>query len=209
MKITKLLLSTVLLVSSTVIFESCLWATPRNVQNRQIQKDGLVSSSTQDKNLDSKTGGNSNLEEPKRTARPNNLETSTNTVKKIKRESTDRRNIPQDSLVKLLDSIAWNETIHQFEGGVPTGPPATFRFIFTNYSNHPIKVKAVEAACSCTATDFSRSEIQQGDTGWIQTAYKTENTFGFFKKYVDVFFEGSPNKHRLYLTGSVDPYKKL
>ena len=209
MKITKLLLSTVLLVSSTVIFESCLWATPRNTKNSQIQKVGLVTSSTQDKNLVSHSEVNSNPEEPKRTARPNNLETSTNTVKKIKLESTDRRNIPQDSLVKLLDSIAWNETIHQFEGGVPTGPPATFRFIFTNYSNHPIKVKAVEAACSCTATDFSRSEIQQGDTGWIQTAYKTENTFGFFKKYVDVFFEGSPNKHRLYLTGSVDPYKKL
>lgn len=115
--------------------------------------------------------------------------------------------IPKDSLAKLLDSIAWNETIHTFEGGVPTGPPASYKFIFTNYSNHPIKVKGVEAACSCTATDFSRTSILPGDTGWIQTAYKTENTFGYFKKYVDVFFEGSPNKHRLYLTGSVDPYK--
>lgn len=208
MKITKLLLSTLLLASSTLFLESCLWATPRNTKNSQFQNVALATSSRQDKNLVSHTEVNSNPEEPKRTVRPNNLETSTNTVKKNKLESTDRRNIPNDSLVKLLDSIAWNETIHQFEGGVPTGPPATFRFIFTNYSNHPIKVKGVEAACSCTATDFSRSDIQHGDTGWIQTAYKTENTFGYFKKYVDVFFEGSPNKHRLYLTGSVDPYKK-
>ena len=116
--------------------------------------------------------------------------------------------ITQDSLVKLLDSIAWNETTHSFEGEVPTGPPATFKFIFTNYSNHPIKVKGVDAACSCTATDFTRNEIPPGSSGWIQAAYKTENTFGYFKKYVDVTFEGSPNKHRLYLTGSVDPYKK-
>lgn len=116
--------------------------------------------------------------------------------------------ITQDSLVKLLDSIAWNETTHTFEGGVPTGPPATFKFIFTNYSNHPIKIKGVDAACSCTATDFTRNEIPPGSSGWIQAAYKTENTFGYFKKYVDVTFEGSPNKHRLYLTGSVDPYKK-
>ena len=116
--------------------------------------------------------------------------------------------ITQDSLVKLLDSIAWNETTHTFEGGVPTGPPATFKFIFTNYSNHPIKVKGVDAACSCTATDFTRNEIPPGSSGWIQAAYKTENTFGYFKKYVDVRFEGSPNKHRLYLTGYVDPYKK-
>ncbi len=115
--------------------------------------------------------------------------------------------IEPDSLARLLDSIAWNETIHFFEGGVPTGPPASFKFQFTNYSQHPIKVKGVEAACSCTATDFSRDAIPPGESGWIQAAYKTENTFGFFKKYVDVFFEGSTNKHRLYLTGSVDPYK--
>ncbi len=115
--------------------------------------------------------------------------------------------IEPDSLSRLLDSIAWNETTHFFEGGVPTGPPASFKFQFTNYSLHPIKVKGVEAACSCTATDFSRNEILPGETGWIQAAYKTENTFGFFKKYVDVFFEGSVNKHRLYLTGSVDPYQ--
>lgn len=154
----KLLLPALLIIANSIIFESCLWASPSQ----------------------------------------NNF--------KIK-NSVDIP-IPQDSLVKLLDSIAWNETTHTFEGAVPTGPPATFKFVFTNYSNHPIKVKGVDAACSCTATDFTRNDIPPGSSGWIQAAYKTENTFGYFKKYVDVFFEGSPNKHRLYLTGSVDPYKK-
>lgn len=154
----KLLLPTLLIIANSIIFESCLWASPS--QNNFKSKN-----------------------------------------------SVDLP-IPQDSLVKLLDSIAWNETTHTFEGGVPTGPPATFKFVFTNYSNHPIKVKGVDAACSCTATDFTCNEIPPGSSGWIQAAYKTENTFGYFKKYVDVFFEGSPNKHRLYLTGSVDPYKK-
>ena len=154
----KLLLPTLLIIANSIIFESCLWASPS--QNNFKSKNSV--------------------DIP----------------------------IPQDSLVKLLDSIAWNETTHTFEGGVPTGPPATFKFVFTNYSNHPIKVKGVDAACSCTATDFTRNEIPPGSSGWIQAAYKTENTFGYFKKYVDVFFEGSPNKHRLYLTGSVDPYKK-
>ena len=154
----KLLLPTLLIIANSIIFESCLWASPS--QNNFKSKNSV--------------------DIP----------------------------IPQDSLVKLLDSIAWNETTHTFEGGVPTVPPATFKFVFTNYSNHPIKVKGVDAACSCTATDFTRNEIPPGSSGWIQAAYKTENTFGYFKKYVDVFFEGSPNKHRLYLTGSVDPYKK-
>jgi len=93
--------------------------------------------------------------------------------------------ITQDSLVKLLDSIAWNETTHTFEGGVPTGPPATFKFIFTNYSNHPIKVKGVDAACSCTATDFTRNEIPPGSSGsrifWLDPS-RLQN-----RKYIRLF----------------------
>ena len=137
----------------------------------------------------------------------NHLNSTTLTSKDATAQSLYENPITQDSLIKLLDSVAWNETTHQFEGGVPTGPPAKFKFVFTNYSDHPIKVAKVDAACSCTATDYSKDLIESGKSGWIEAAYKTENTFGYFKKYIDVFFEGKTNKHRLYLTGSVDPYK--
>lgn len=140
-------------------------------------------------------------------AQKSTAQTQLKTGTKTKKQSPDQHWITSDSLAKLSDSIAWNEKTHVFEGGVPSGPPATFKFLFTNYSNKPVTVSKVDAACSCTATDFSKTPIPPGQSGWIQAAYKTENTFGFFKKYVDVYFEGKPNKHRLYLTGSVDPYK--
>lgn len=194
---TKLLLPTLLIMTNSILFESCLWASPQNNQNTTLQS---VTTATTSNTLNTESS-NTPVEVGISTA----SHTPTQNPKVIK--SFAVVHIAKDSLVKLLDSIAWNETTHTFEGGVPTGPPATFKFVFTNYSNHPIKVKGVDAACSCTATDFTRNEIPSGSSGWIQAAYKTENTFGYFKKYVDVFFEGSPNKHRLYLTGSVDPYK--
>jgi hypothetical protein len=196
-------------MANLVFLESCLWAAPHNAQNKQLQNHPIAPVSKPTKNSHSSSEEKTESIPSKNTARQKNLATHQKTANPNQTASINDPNISQDSLAKLLDSIAWNETIHTFEGGVPTGPPATFKFEFTNYSAHPIKVKGVEAACSCTATDFSRKEVPPGSSGWIQTAYKTENTFGFFKKYVDVFFEGSPNKHRLYLTGSVDPYKKL
>lgn len=104
------------------------------------------------------------------------------------------------------DSITWNETVHKFEGSVPTGPPASFKFIFTNHGDRPAKIKSVEAACSCTASEYSREEILPGKTGWVSAAYKTANTFGYFNKHIDVQFEGSDKTYRLYLTGTVNPY---
>lgn len=194
----KLLLPALLIIANSIIFESCLWASPQNSFNNKNQSVTAACTpntvTTESSSTPSKIG----------------ISQDSNNPEASKKGSKNLVGVPitRDSLVKLLDSIAWNETTHTFEGGVPTGPPATFKFVFTNYSNHPIKVKGVDAACSCTATDFTRNEIPPGSSGWIQAAYKTENTFGYFKKYVDVFFEGSPNKHRLYLTGSVDPYKK-
>lgn len=117
----------------------------------------------------------------------------------------DRTIAFNDTNKVILDSIDWNETMHVFPSGVPSGPPATFRFVFRNLSDKAVTIDGVNAACSCTATEFTRTPVAPGDTGWVEAAYKTENTFGYFRKYVDVYFEGSPNKHRLYLRGSVDP----
>jgi hypothetical protein len=205
---TKLLLPILLIIANSIIFESCLWASPKNNDNSKHKTLGVAAKTT---SASGATTPDTIISSSSSTPSKIGISQDSNTPKASSKDSKSLVDLPiitGDSLLKLLDSIAWNETTHTFEGGVPTGPPATFKFVFTNYSNHPIKVKGVDAACSCTATDFTRNEIPPGSSGWIQAAYKTENTFGYFKKYVDVFFEGSPNKHRLYLTGSVDPYKK-
>ncbi len=105
-----------------------------------------------------------------------------------------------------IDSIYWFERIHQF-GDVPSGPPALTKFMFINKGNKPVSISEVQAGCSCTATDYTKGLISPDDTGFVSASYKTANTFGFFRKHVDVFFDHKDKKHHLILTGNVDPMR--
>jgi hypothetical protein len=87
---------------------------------------------------------------------------------------------------------------------VPSGPPANTKYTFVNQTQQTIKIDKVEVGCSCTASDYSKNDIKPNDTGWISASYKTANTFGYFRKHVDVFFTNGKKTH-LILTGTVDP----
>lgn len=101
------------------------------------------------------------------------------------------------------DTIVWNENLHEFNT-VPSGPPAKTKFTFVNHFSEPIKISNLEAGCSCTVTEFSKNEIKPGEAGWVDAAFKTENTFGYFRKHVDVYFSNGKHTH-LILTGNVNP----
>ncbi len=111
-----------------------------------------------------------------------------------------------DGATTNMDSIFWIERIHQF-GDVPSGPPATTKFVFINKGNKPVSISEVQAGCSCTATDYTKGLISPNDTGFVSASYKTANTFGFFRKHIDVFFDHQDKKHHLILTGNVDPMR--
>ena len=102
-----------------------------------------------------------------------------------------------------IDTILWNEHIHDFKM-VPSGPPANTKYTFVNQTQQTIKIDRVEVGCSCTASDYSKNDIKPNDTGWISASYKTANTFGYFRKHVDVFFTNGQKTH-LILSGTVDP----
>ena len=104
------------------------------------------------------------------------------------------------------DTIVWNELIHDFKD-VPTGPEATTKFYFINKTNKPVKITKVNPGCSCTATDFTKNEIAANDTGFINASYKTSNTFGHFRKHIDVYLNNESKGYHLILTGNVDPMK--
>lgn len=106
----------------------------------------------------------------------------------------------------VKDTIVWNELIHDFKD-VPTGPEATTKFYFINKTTKPVKITKVNPGCSCTATDFTKNEIAANDTGFINAAYKTSNTFGHFRKHIDVYLNNESKGYHLILTGNVDPMK--
>ena len=108
-----------------------------------------------------------------------------------------------ESKIVSIDTSLWNEHIHDFKM-VPSGPLATTKYTFVNQTLQTIKIDRVEVGCSCTASDYSKNEIKPNDSGWISASYKTANTFGYFRKHVDVFFTNGQKTH-LILTGTVDP----
>lgn len=108
--------------------------------------------------------------------------------------------------VPIYKQLEWNETLHDFKD-VPSGPPAKTVFTFINNSSIPVKITNLQPGCSCTTTDFSREDIQPNDTGFIEAAYKTSNTFGYFKKYISVYFNNEKERQVLTITGNVDPMK--
>ena len=109
---------------------------------------------------------------------------------------------PEAKIVSI-DTILWNEHVHDFKM-VPSGPPANTKYTFVNQTQQIVKIDRVEVGCSCTASDYSKNDIKPNDTGWISASYKTANTFGYFRKHVDVFFTNGQKTH-LILTGTVDP----
>jgi len=128
------------------------------------------------------------------------------------KEQTAKIEEVKDSVTELATSvpiykqIEWNETLHDFTD-VPSGPPAKTIFKFVNKSSIPVKITNLQPGCSCTTTDFSKGEINPNDTGFIEAAYKTSNTFGFFKKYISVYFNNEKGRQVLTITGNVDPMK--
>ena len=105
------------------------------------------------------------------------------------------------------DTILWNEHVHDFKD-IPSGPPASTRFTFVNFTKSPVTITKLEPGCSCTATEYRKGEIAPNDTGWIVASYKTANTFGYFRKHIDVGFSNGKN-FKLMLMGNVDPMKEI
>ena len=119
------------------------------------------------------------------------------------KKATIASNIEPTPMAVQIDTILWNEHQHNFKD-VPSGPPAVTKFYFINKTKEPVTITKVEAGCSCTASDYTKVPIKVNDTAWITASYKTSNTFGMFKKHLDVGLSNGKNFH-LILTGNVDP----
>jgi len=112
-------------------------------------------------------------------------------------------NIEPSAVAVQIDTILWNEHQHDFKD-VPSGPLAVTKFYFINKTKEPVTITKVEAGCSCTASDYTKEAIKSNDTAWITASYKTSNTFGMFKKHLDVGLSNGKSFH-LILMGNVDP----
>ena len=70
-------------------------------------------------------------------------------------------------------------------GNIPQSTPKTMEFVFKNDSTAVVKITKVQGSCGCTATDYTKTDIEPGKTGKITATFNAANK-GAFTKTVSV-----------------------
>lgn len=100
----------------------------------------------------------------------------------------------------VFDEASFNfGEIKESEGSVE------HEFMFTNLSNHVIKILAVEASCGCTSTGWTRQEVGPGEKGFVKAMYNPVNRPGSFNKSLTVTISSVQNTIVLRIQGKVIP----
>ena len=86
-------------------------------------------------------------------------------------------------------------------GKVKQSVPATATFIVTNIGKDPLIMTATPT-CGCTISDYTKSPIPPGQTGFIKATYNAA-TLGAIHKTLTVKFEGTDDIKYINLAGEV------
>ncbi len=87
-------------------------------------------------------------------------------------------------------------------GDVKQGVPATATFVVTNIGTDPLLIEQASPTCGCTISDYTKSEIAPGKTGYIKATYNAAN-LGHIDKTLTVKFAGADDVKSIKLTGDV------
>ena len=99
--------------------------------------------------------------------------------------------------------ISFEEEVFDF-GELPEGPKVETEFRFTNTGKEPLLISNVKPACSCTASDWTKTAIAPGETGFVVAEYKPKaGKTGFFSKTVSVTTNTEPAVKVLKFTGEI------
>lgn len=91
-------------------------------------------------------------------------------------------------------------------GMIKQGTPAPATFTITNISKSPIIIEKAVTSCGCTMSEYTRTPILPGKTGFIKATYNAA-TPGKFTKSVTVKFAGVDEVIALNISGEVEAAK--
>ena len=103
---------------------------------------------------------------------------------------------------KKADDIAKLDVQTYDLGSVKQGVPATATFVVTNIGTDPLLIEQASPTCGCTISDYTKSEIAPGKTGYIKATYNAAN-LGHIDKTLTVKFAGADDIKSIKLTGDV------
>lgn len=97
--------------------------------------------------------------------------------------------------------ITWKEDVYNF-GDIEKGKPVSHEFTFTNTTKQTVVITNVKASCGCTATNYTKTPIKPGETGFVTATYNAANP-GNFTKTVTVTTNDSDVNKILTIKGKV------
>ena len=103
---------------------------------------------------------------------------------------------------KKADDIAKIDVQTYDLGKVKQGVPATATFVVTNIGTEPLLIEQASPTCGCTISDYTKSEIAPGKTGYIKATYNAAN-LGHIDKTLTVKFAGADDVKSIKLSGDV------
>lgn len=87
-------------------------------------------------------------------------------------------------------------------GKIKQGNPTSAKFIVTNTSSEPLLIEQANPTCGCTISDYTKSPIMPGKTGYINATYNAA-AVGHFDKHLTVKFAGVDEMKSITITGDV------
>lgn len=114
---------------------------------------------------------------------------------------TEKPAAPAVDAKKPAPAVKWAETTHNF-GDIKKNVPVTHDFTFVNTSKETVLITNVKASCGCTATNYTKTPIKPGETGFVSAKYDARNP-GAFSKNVRVMLNESEDAVNLIIKGKV------
>ncbi len=103
---------------------------------------------------------------------------------------------------KQADDIAKINVETYDLGKIKQNVPATATFVVTNIGTDDLMIEDAKPTCGCTISDYTKSPIAPGKTGFIKATYNAAN-LGHIDKTLTVKFAGAPDIKFIKLTGEV------
>jgi hypothetical protein len=102
---------------------------------------------------------------------------------------------------KAADVAKLNTETFDF-GKVKQSVPAVATFIVTNIGSEPLIIETATPTCGCTISDYTKSPIAPGKTGYIKATYNAA-ALGGIHKTLTVKFAGVDEIKQINLAGEV------
>lgn len=106
-------------------------------------------------------------------------------------------------------SIRFEKTTHNYGTIKEEAGKVKCEFKFTNVGDQNLKIKNVRPSCGCTASDWTKTEVKPGESGFVSAIYHTKGRPGPFNKAITVTTNDPKQPNTiLFIKGKVTPREK-